>query len=176
MSITVAQSPDYLKLPTRDEFMEEILENQKEKEFKREIKRLKEDLRSTGMEPKKKKIRLIDVYDKRQRDVEEKRKEEERRELERRGQIEITRRRRMDTLLEKIRSRSEKKKKLIMNRGWLKKKKEKWEKLKEEVQISSTEKELIFNEIVNTVKVREVKSIAESESFKVKINVLESEF
>ena len=85
-----------------------ILENQKEKEFKREIKRLKEDLRSTGMEPKKKKVRLIDVYDKRQRDVEEKRKEEERRELERRGQIEITRRRRMDTLLEKIRSRKPK--------------------------------------------------------------------
>ena len=113
--------------PSRDEFMEEILEKQKEKEFKKEIKRLKEELTSTGLEPKKKKIRLIDVYDKKQRDkVTEKKKEEERRESERREEVRIekTRRKRVYALLDKIRKRSVRKKEFILNREWFERKKE----------------------------------------------------
>ena len=63
--------------------MEEILENLKEKEFKREIKRLKNELRNTGEEPKKKRIKLIDICDKLYRERQkEDRMEEEKRELE----------------------------------------------------------------------------------------------
>ena len=63
--------------------MEEVLDNLKEKESKIEIKRLKDELRNTGSEPKKKRLKLIDICDKMYRDREEEwRIEREYRELE----------------------------------------------------------------------------------------------
>ena len=85
--------------PTRDEIMEEILEEQEEKKLKREILKLKQKLRSTGEEPKSKKRRLIDVCDQmlrenymtwyiRRKEEERKRIEEEKRDREREERLE----------------------------------------------------------------------------------------
>ena len=48
-------------LPSKDEMMEEIREEQEEKRIRKEISKLRQRLKETGEEPKRKKIKLIDV-------------------------------------------------------------------------------------------------------------------
>ena len=86
----------------KDEIMEEIEEQQKERKLKKEIQLLKEKLGRTGKEPKNKKIRLEDVcremYEEnymdwyiKKKENERKKKEEEKIEEERQKRIEKAR-------------------------------------------------------------------------------------
>jgi len=159
--------------PSRDEIMEEILEEQEEKKIKREILKLKQKLRSTGEEPKSKKRRLIDVCDQimrenymtwyiRRKEEERRKREEEIKDKEREERLEKARKKKAE-LLEKIKSKGEISRGLRgRDREWIQRKKENWRKYREQVNMDEIEENDVYRVLLENVRVREPKVERES--------------